>query len=94
MVVMKRMHVFISGRVQRVFFRAETLRTALSFGLTGWVRNREDGRVEALFEGEDESVDRMLAWCHQGPPHARVDRVDVAEEPWRGDINDFRIKDF
>jgi len=88
------MHVLISGRVQGVFFRAETLRTALSFGLAGWVRNREDGRVEALFEGEDESVDRMLAWCRQGPPHARVDRVDMTEEPWSGDLKGFRIKDF
>jgi acylphosphatase len=94
MVVMKRMHVLISGRVQRVFFRAETLRTALSLGLAGWVRNMEDGRVEALFEGEDESVDRMLAWCRQGPLHARVDRVDMTEEPCRGDLQGFRIKDF
>jgi len=92
--VMKRVHVLISGRVQGVFFRAETLRTALSLGLAGWVLNREDGCVEALFEGEDESVDRMLAWCRQGPPHARVDRVDWTEEPWRGDLKDFRIKDF
>ncbi|HPC85086.1 MAG TPA: acylphosphatase [Smithellaceae bacterium] len=91
---MKRVHVLISGRVQGVFFRAETLRTALSLGLAGWVLNREDGCVEALFEGEDESVDRMLAWCRQGPPHARVDRVDWTEEPWRGDLKDFRIKDF
>lgn len=91
---MKRVHAYISGRVQRVFFRAETMRTALSLELTGWVRNTEDGRVEALFEGEDESVDRMLAWCRQGPPHARVDRVDMTEEPWRGDLQNFRIKDF
>lgn len=94
MVVMKRMHVLISGRVQGVFFRAETLRAALSLSLAGWVRNREDGRVEALFEGEGESVDRMLAWCRQGPPRARVDRVDMTEEPWRGDLQGFRIKDF
>lgn len=91
---MKRAHVFISGRVQGVFFRAETLRTALRLGLAGWVRNREDGSVEALFEGEDESVDQMLAWCRQGPPHARVDRVDMAEEPWSGDLKGFRVKDF
>lgn len=91
---MKRVHVFISGRVQMVFFRAETLRAALDLGLAGWVRNMEDGRVESLFEGEDASVDRMLAWCRQGPPHARVESVEMMEEPWRGDLLGFRIKDF
>ena len=61
---MRRVHVFISGRVQGVFFRAEARRAANSFNLTGWVRNMADGRVEAVFEGEDESVDKMLEWCH------------------------------
>lgn len=91
---MKRVHVFISGRVQGVFFRAETLRTARDLGLAGWVCNTEDGRVEALFEGEDARVDKMLAWCRQGPPHARVESVEMTAEPWRGDLKDFRIKDF
>jgi acylphosphatase len=77
-----------------VFFRAETLRTALDLGLAGWVRNMEDGRVESLFEGEDASVDRMLAWCRQGPPHARVESVEMTEESWKGDLRGFRIKDF
>ena len=88
---MKRLHVSISGRVQGVFFRAETERTARGLNLTGWVRNREDGCVEALFEGEDADVDNMLIWCHKGPPHARVVHVEAEEQPYSGSFHDFRI---
>lgn len=89
---MKRLHVFISGRVQGVFFRAETQRTAKVFNLTGWVRNMADGRVEALFEGEDTNVDKMIAWCHIGPPLARVEEVLTEEKPYIGEFRDFSIK--
>lgn len=89
---MKRVHVYISGRVQGVFFRAETQRAAKGFNLTGWVRNIADGRVEALFEGEDKNVDKMIAWCHTGPPAARVKEVLAAEEPCSGEFRDFSIK--
>jgi acylphosphatase len=88
---MKRMHVYISGRVQGVFFRAETQRAATNLNLSGWVRNMEDGRVEALFEGEDKDVDKMVAWCHTGPPHASVDHVAIEEEPSAGCYQNFRI---
>ena len=89
---MKRLHVYISGRVQGVFFRAETQRAAKGFNLTGWVRNMADGRVEALFEGEDKNVDNMLAWCHIGPPAARVENVLTEEEPYTGEFRNFNIK--
>ena len=89
---MKRVHVYISGRVQGVFFRAETQRTAKSFNLTGWVRNKADGRVEACFEGKDENVVKMLEWCHIGPPAARVEDVLTEEEPYYGEFRDFSIK--
>jgi len=89
---MKRVHVYISGRVQGVFFRAETQRTAKSFNLAGWVRNISDGRVEALFEGEDTNIEKMIAWCHIGPPAARVERVLTEEELINGSFNDFSIK--
>jgi acylphosphatase len=89
---MKRVHVYVSGRVQGVFFRAETQRAAMNFNLTGWVRNTADGRVEAVFEGEDENVDKMLAWCHVGPPTARVENVTLKEETYTGSFNDFSIK--
>jgi acylphosphatase len=89
---MKRIHVYVRGRVQGVFFRAVTQQTAKGFNLTGWVRNMADGRVEALFEGEDESVNKMLEWCHIGPPAARVEEVLTEEEPYAGEFRDFSIK--
>jgi Acylphosphatases len=89
---MKSVHVYISGRVQGVFFRAETQRAAKGFNLTGWVRNMADGRVEALLEGKDENVDKMLTWCHIGPPAARVEEVLTEEEPYTGEFSDFSIK--
>lgn len=89
---MKRVHVIISGRVQGVFFRAETQRAAIALNLTGWVRNTADGRVEAIFEGDDDGVDKMLAWCHVGPPHARVEKVTTNEENYTAEFRDFSIK--
>jgi len=78
----KRYHVRIAGRVQGVFFRANTWKTARSLGLSGWVRNLPDGRVEAVFEGERGAAEKMLAWCRAGTPPARVERLEVdAEEP-------------
>lgn len=88
---MKSVHVTISGRVQGVFFRAETQRTAENLHLTGWVKNRADGRVEALFEGEDAAVDKMLAWCHSGPPLARVDDVEIDVASYTGSYQNFRV---
>ncbi|MGD0279611.1 MAG: acylphosphatase [Smithella sp.] len=89
---MKRVRVTVSGRVQGVFFRAETQREATNLNLTGWVRNKADGRVEALLEGEDKNVDKMLEWCRKGPPAARVENVIVTEEPYTGEFNNFTIK--
>jgi acylphosphatase len=88
---MKRVHVYVSGKVQGVFFRAETQKTATNLHLTGWVRNMEDGRVEAVFAGEDRDIDKMLVWCHSGPPFARVERVEAVEEPCTGSDKSFRI---
>jgi acylphosphatase len=73
--------VRISGRVQGVFFRASCARRADELGLSGWVRNRPDGDLEAVFEGPEQAVEDILAWCREGPPDARVDRVDVRAEP-------------
>ena len=88
---MKRARVRIRGRVQGVFFRAEARARAESLGLTGWVRNAPDGSVEALFEGDGERVDSMVAWCRRGPGGARVDEVEVSEEEPRGDVSGFRV---
>jgi acylphosphatase len=78
---MRCVRVRISGRVQGVFFRASCARLADELGLSGWVRNRPDGDLEAVFQGPDPAVDHMLDWCWEGPPHAQVDAVDVRAEP-------------
>jgi len=72
-----RAQVVIRGRVQGVFFRAEAGERARSLGLAGWVRNNPDGTVEAVFQGNRDRVDSMLAWCRRGPPAAHVEDVDV-----------------
>jgi acylphosphatase len=72
-----RAHVVISGRVQGVYFRSYVKERAASMGIHGWVRNLFDGTVEAIFEGETESVHRMIEWCQKGPPAARVDHVET-----------------
>jgi acylphosphatase len=87
----KRYHVWISGRVQGVFFRANTEEQARTLGLTGWVRNLTDGRVESVFEGDNIAVEAMLAWCRSGTPPARVDRMDAVEERPSGEYADFAI---
>ena len=88
----RRVHVFVSGRVQGVFFRAETQRQAVKLGLTGWVRNTDDRRVEAVFEGKADTVERILAWCGKGPALSRVTGVEVTEEEPTGDVVEFRIR--
>ncbi len=86
-----RVHVLIEGRVQGVFFRASIRDEARARGLAGWVRNLPDGRGEALFEGDKQVVENMLAWCRKGPPYAYVDRVDADWQPYRGEFQDFRV---
>ena len=86
-----RAHVIIRGRVQGVFFRVETKRAANGFGVTGWVRNRSDGTVEALFEGDQDRVDAVLAWCKEGPAHAQVSDVKVDWADYAGEFNGFDI---
>lgn len=88
---MKRVHVFVSGRVQGVFFRGECERVARSLGLTGHVGNLPDGRVEAVFEGLDADVDTAVAWCREGPALASVERVEATAEPPEGETG-FRVR--
>jgi acylphosphatase len=79
---MQRRRIVVQGHVQGVFFRETTKRRALSSGVTGWIANRPDGTVEAVFEGEREAVERLVDYVREGPRGARVDWVDVvAEEP-------------
>lgn len=71
--------VVVHGRVQGVFFRDSCSREARRAGVTGWVRNEPDGSVAALFEGPEPAVEQMVRWCQEGPPRARVEKVDVSE---------------
>lgn len=87
----QRVRVRVKGRVQGVFFRSTVEEKADELGLTGWVRNTADGDVEAEFQGEPEAVDRAVAFCRQGPPHAQVTDVDVDElSPSKGS-DGFRV---
>jgi len=76
---LRRVHLWVSGRVQGVFFRATTRDEARSRGLTGWVRNAPDGRVEAEVQGAPEDVAQLIDECRSGPPAAQVDEVDVED---------------
>ncbi len=87
-----RAHVFIEGQVQGVFFRANTREEANLLGLTGWVRNCWDGRVEAVFEGEREKVEKVISWCKKGPPGALVENVEINWEQATSEYDTFSIE--
>ena len=80
-----RAHVFVSGTVQGVYYRANTRDTAQEMDVDGWVRNLDDGRVEAVFEGPEDAVESMVEWCHDGSPAAEVADVDVEYEAPTGE---------
>jgi acylphosphatase len=83
--------VVARGRVQGVFFRDSTQREARSAGVSGWVTNRSDGAVEAVFEGDDDAVDRMVSFVRRGPGHADVDDIEVHEEEPEG-LSGFQVR--
>lgn len=82
---MIRRRVVVHGRVQGVFFRDSCRRQAVQHRVSGWVRNRPDGTVEAVFEGDPDAVEALTRWCHQGPASARVERVDSDDEQPAGE---------
>jgi len=90
---LKQVHLLVRGRVQGVFFRASTQREAKRLGLTGWTKNRPDGGIEILAEGEEEGLKELIGWANRGPSSARVERVDVRWRSFVGDFFDFRIVD-
>ena len=87
-----KVQVIISGKVQGVWFRANTKNKAEQLGITGWVRNTNDGKVEALFEGEDDNIKEMIEWCKHGPTMAKVTDVRVKRNPDQDECNSFSIK--
>ena len=84
--------MYVSGRVQGVFFRDETQDAAVRQGVTGWVRNLPDGRVEAVFEGEKDQVEKLVEFCRLGPRGARVTHVEVSVEDYTGEFRDFQAR--
>jgi acylphosphatase len=87
-----RAHVFISGKVQGVYYRANTRDAASEKGVEGWVRNLDDGRVEAVFEGEEDAVKAMVEWCHKGSRRAEVKDVEVEWDEATGEFDGFDIR--
>ena len=86
-----RAHAIITGKVPGVFFRMETKYAAEGFGVFGWVRNKMDGSVEAVFEGRDVDVKATLTWCQTGPPRASVSKVDVTWQAYTGEFDTFEV---
>ena len=89
---MVRAQVYVTGRVQGVFFRAFTRERALALGLTGWVKNLPDGSVEIVCEGEDSSVASLLKWCRKGPPAAHVTDIEAAYAEPTGEFDSFVVE--
>lgn len=87
-----RVHVWISGEVQGVFFRSSIRSQAALRQLKGWVKNLMDGRVEAVFEGDKENVDDVLVFCREGPPGSKIDNLEVKWEKPTSSFKEFEIK--
>jgi acylphosphatase len=90
---LKQLQLMVRGRVQGVYFRASTQREAKRLGLGGWVRNRPDGSVEILAEGEEQAIRELYGWAQKGPGAARVDRVDTRWRSYSGEFAEFKIID-
>lgn len=87
-----RAHIFVSGRVQGVFFRESAKEKADEYGIFGWVKNLENGKVEAVLEGEGENVAKMIDWARRGPILAKVQDLKTENEDFSGEFSSFDIK--
>jgi acylphosphatase len=86
-----RVHLFIDGLVQGVFFRSTTRSVAKKYSIKGWVKNLPDGRVEVVAEGEEENIQKLIEFCKKGPPGAIVTDVQIIWEEYKGEFDDFKI---
>ena len=86
-----RAHILVTGKVQGVYYRQNTMETAKANKVTGWVRNLDDGSVEAVLEGDESDVRRVIEWCKKGPPKAEVKNVDAKFEGHTGEFSDFTV---
>ena len=89
--IQKRIHIFITGRVQGVFFRQSTRVMAIKNNVTGWIRNLDDGRVEIVAEGETQNIDNLVTWCKTGPANSRVDEFELLDEDSTGEFENFDV---
>lgn len=88
----KRIHAWISGRVQGVFFRWETRELASKLKIKGWAKNLRDGRVEVIAEGDEEKLNELIKFLHKGPTYARVSKVELNWEEFRNEFDQFFVK--
>jgi acylphosphatase len=86
-----RIHIFVSGKVQGVFFRENTRKKAAEFGLSGFVKNLQNGKVEAIFEGEKEKIEKIIQWIKKGPETARVENIEINWQDYQEEFEDFEI---
>jgi len=90
--VQKRIHIFVTGRVQGVFFRQSTRVMAIKNNVNGWVCNLDDGRVEIVVEGEESNINDLVDWCKTGPANSRVDEFELLEEEATGEFENFEVR--
>ena len=86
-----RAHIFISGKVQGVFFRENTRKKAAEFGLSGFVRNLSNGKVEAIFEGEKEKIEKIIQWIKKEPETAQIENIEIDWQNYQGEFENFEI---
>ena len=89
---MKQIHVFVTGRVQGVFFRQSTRVMAIKNNVNGWVRNLDDGRVEIVAQGREQDIDNLSNWCKTGPANSRVDEFELKEESFIKEFENFEVR--
>ena len=87
-----RAYIIVSGKVQGVYFREKTREKSKELGVSGWVRNLSDGRLEAVFEGEKDKVEEMVEWARKGPFWAKVNGLEVSREEYKGEFSNFEIR--
>ena len=90
--IQKRIHIFVTGRVQGVFFRQSTKVMAIKNNVKGWVRNLDDGRVEIIGEGEIQDIENLIQWCKTGPANSRVDEFELSEENVTDEFENFEVR--
>jgi acylphosphatase len=86
-----RAHVFVTGKVQGVYYRQTAMEAARAHGVSGWIRNLQDGRVETVLEGDESNVSSVIEWCKRGPAKAQVEKVEVISEGYTGEFSQFTI---